>query len=158
MRSFRRIRDINNFRIILAEDDPDDVFLTTEAIRESSPDLQVHVVSNGEELMDYLRQIQQLRAPASAYPSLILLDLNMPKKDGRQALQEIKGDIQLSQIPIVVFTTSRDQEDINFSYSQGVNSYVSKPDSYEELVKAMNVIEQYWFEIVKLPELYEHRE
>jgi two-component system, response regulator len=137
------LTDQENIQILLAEDDPDDVFLTLEALRESAPLINVKVVADGEELFAYLKKFS---------PQLILLDLNMPKMDGRQALKTLKTDKTLHHIPVVVFTTSKSQEDINFSYQMGVNSYISKPDSFDELVESMKVLEEYWFATAQLPE------
>jgi len=108
---------------------------------------------DGEELMDYLCRRGKFSDPESApRPGLILLDLNMPKKDGREALKEIKSDPDLKQIPIVVLTTSKADEDIYRSYNLGVNSYITKPVSFEGLVEVMKALSLYWFEIVRLPD------
>jgi CheY-like chemotaxis protein len=125
--------------ILLAEDDPDDRLLTREALAESRLANDLRCVENGEELMAYLR------------PGLILLDLNMPRKDGREALAEIKSDADLRQIPIVVLTTSKAEEDIFRSYDLGVSSFITKPVTFEGLVEVMKVLGRYWFEIVELP-------
>lgn len=139
--------------ILVAEDDADDRLLTEEAISESYAHNNLRFVENGEELMDYLYQRGSFSEPqTSPRPDLILLDLNMPRKDGREALKEIKSDPLLRHIPIVVLTTSRREEDIIHSYDLGVNSYITKPITFEELVDVMQVLGKYWFEIVKLPE------
>jgi CheY-like chemotaxis protein len=109
-------------------------------------------VENGAELMDYLHHRNRFREPGSSpRPNLILLDLNMPKKDGREALREIKADAELKRIPVVVFTTSGADSDIARVYELGGNSFISKPTAFNALVKVMKTIGQYWFEVVVLP-------
>lgn len=138
--------------ILLAEDDPDDILLTTEALLECGNQNILKTVRNGEELLDYLRRENDFKdAKTSPRPGLIFLDLNMPKKDGREALKEIKADPDLREIPVVVLTTSQQQEDIANSYKLGVNSFISKPVSFEELVETMRAVYQYWFKTVHLP-------
>ena len=138
--------------IVLADDDPDDRQLTEEAFTENRLANQLHCVQDGEELMDYLRRrgaFEQMRS--EPLPGLILLDLNMPRKDGREALKEIKADPNLRRIPIVVLTTSKAEEDILRSYDLGVNSYVTKPVTFKSLVELVKVLGRYWFEVVELP-------
>ena len=138
--------------IVLADDDPDDRQLTEEAFTENRLANQLHCVQDGEELMDYLHRrgaFEQLRS--EPLPGLILLDLNMPRKDGREALKEIKADPNLRRIPIVVLTTSKAEEDILRSYDLGVNSYVTKPVTFKSLVELVKVLGRYWFEVVELP-------
>lgn len=138
--------------ILLAEDDPDDILLTREALSECGNENILKTVRNGEELLDYLRRRNAFKdSKKSPRPGLIFLDLNMPKKDGREALKEIKSDPELREIPIVVLTTSQQQEDIINSYKLGVNSFISKPVSFEELVETMRTVHQYWFQTVHLP-------
>ncbi|MEI7729434.1 MAG: response regulator [Verrucomicrobiota bacterium] len=138
--------------ILIAEDDPDDRLLAKDALVESRLANDVRFVENGEELLDYLRQQGAFANPeTSPRPGIILLDLNMPKKDGREALREIKADPNLRQIPIVVLTTSKAEEDIFRSYDLGVSSFITKPVTFEGLVEIMRVLGQYWFEIVELP-------
>jgi two-component system, response regulator len=138
--------------ILLADDDEEDREMTAEALKESRLANTLRFVEDGEELTDYLflrgRYDDRSDAPL---PGLIMLDLNMPKKDGREALAEIKAEPQTRQIPVVVLTTSRAEEDIVRSYDLGVNSFISKPVTFEGLVQAMRVFTQYWFEIVELP-------
>jgi len=135
--------------ILLAEDDPDDRLMATEENRLAN-DLQV--VEDGEELMDYLHHSgKYTSAHGWSLPGLILLDLNMPKKDGREALKEIKADPHLRRIPIVVLTTSTEEEDIFRTYDLGVNSFITKPVSFGSLVEIMKTLKLYWFEIVELP-------
>jgi CheY-like chemotaxis protein len=138
--------------ILLADDDEDDRLLAQDALTESRLANDLHVVENGEELMDYLYRRGQYAAPEdSPRPGLILLDLNMPKKDGREALKEIKADASLRQIPVVVLTTSQAEEDIFRTYDLGANSFITKPVLFESLVKVMKDLGTYWFEIVELP-------
>ena len=138
--------------ILLADDDEEDRAMTEEALKESRLANEVRFVADGEELTDYLFRRGSYEDPQrSPVPGLILLDLNMPKKDGREVLAELKGDIGLRQIPIVVLTTSKAEEDIVRSYDLGVNSFITKPVTFEGLVDAMTVFTQYWFEIVALP-------
>lgn len=138
--------------ILMADDDPDDRRLTQEALEESRLANDLRFVENGEELMDYLHRAGKYTGESAApRPGLILLDLNMPRKDGRTALKEIKNDADLRQIPIVILTTSKEDEDIYRSYDLGVNSYIVKPVTFEALVDILQTLEKYWFEIVELP-------
>jgi CheY-like chemotaxis protein len=138
--------------ILLADDDRDDQMLAREALEESRILNQLHCVEDGEALMDYLHNKNQFNdKESSPRPGLILLDLNMPRKDGREALAEIKSDPDLRQIPVVVMTTSKAEEDIYKTYDLGVNSFISKPVTFEALVKIMRTLGKYWFEIVELP-------
>jgi CheY-like chemotaxis protein len=141
------------FTILMADDDEDDRLLATEALAESRLSNELRCVEDGVELMDYLRRRGRYAPPASApRPGLILLDLNMPRKDGREALREIKGDPALRGIPVVVLTTSRADEDIVRSYDLGANSYIPKPVTFEGLVEVVRALGRYWIEIVELPE------
>ena len=138
--------------ILMADDDPDDRELTKEALVEGRLINDVRFVENGEELLEYLRHQGKYAAPAVApRPGLILLDLNMPRKDGRAVLQEIKNDPEFRTIPVVVLTTSKADEDVYKSYDLGVNSYIVKPVTFEALVDILQTLEKYWFEIVELP-------
>jgi two-component system, response regulator len=138
--------------ILLADDDPDDRMLARDALDESRLANDLHEVVDGEELLEYLRRQGKYADPASApRPGLILLDLNMPRKDGREALREIKADPDLRSIPVVVLTTSQAEEDIYRTYDLGVSSFITKPVSFEGLVAVMKALGRYWFEIVELP-------
>ena len=140
------------FVILMAEDDPDDRFLSTEALTEARLSNELRFAVDGEDLMNYLCRLGQYSDPAnSPRPGLIQLDLNMPKKDGREALAEIKANEHLRRIPVVVLTTSHAEEDILHTYNLGVSGYVTKPVSLVELAEVMKVIGRYWLEIVELP-------
>ena len=144
--------DRKPFTILLADDDPEDRMLTRDALAENRCVNQLDKVENGEELMDYLNRRGKFAFLADApLPGLILLDLNMPRKDGREALKEIKSDPMLRRIPVVVLTTSKAEEDIYRTYDIGVNSFISKPVKFEGLVAAMQMLSRYWIEIVELP-------
>ncbi|MBC5992292.1 response regulator [Pontibacter cellulosilyticus] len=140
--------------ILIADDDAEDRMLVRDALEESRLKNSVHFVENGEELMDYLHHRGKY-ANSDEYPTpgLILLDLNMPKKDGREALKEIKADDRLKLIPVVVLTTSKAEEDILRTYDLGVSSFITKPVTFTSLVDVMKTLSKYWFEIVELPKL-----
>jgi CheY-like chemotaxis protein len=138
--------------ILMAEDDVDDRLLAKDALAESGLGEDLHFVDNGEELLDYLLQRGKFNAQ-TPQPGLILLDLNMPVKDGREVLQEIKSHAALRRIPVVVLTTSRADTDIDLIYHLGANSFITKPVRYETLVEVMRAIGQYWFKTVELPAL-----
>ena len=138
--------------ILIADDDADDRLMAKEALEENRLVNTIRFVVDGEDLMDYLRCSGKYAEIGSApCPGLILLDLNMPKKDGREALKEIKADPDLRHIPIVVLTTSKAEEDIFRTYDLGVNSFITKPVSFTALADVMKTIAKYWFEIVELP-------
>lgn len=139
--------------ILMADDDADDRMLTKDALAESRVLNDLRFVEDGEELLDYLKgrgaYTDKEQAPR---PGLILLDLNMPKKDGREALKEIKADPDLRRIPIVVMTTSKAEEDVYRSYDLGASSFITKPVTFDRLVELMRTMGQYWVEFVELPE------
>ncbi len=138
--------------ILMADDSSDDRFLAREALRESLVVNDLREVEDGEELMDYLHRRGEYSDPESSpRPGLILLDLNMPRKSGREALEEIKEDENLRRIPIVVLTTSEDEADIIASYDLGVSSFITKPVTFERLVEIMKAFGKYWIEIVSIP-------
>jgi CheY-like chemotaxis protein len=138
--------------ILLVDDDPDDLDMTRRALIKNNFDAEIFTVRDGEELLDFLNHRGACAPPArSPTPSLILLDLNMPKMDGREALAMIKSDPELSRIPVVVMTTSTADQDIARAYELGSNSFISKPITLPELIDITKVLGQYWFEIVKLP-------
>jgi CheY-like chemotaxis protein len=143
----------NPIVILLADDDSDDREMTRRAFEKNQLALELHTVSDGEDLMDYLQHRGRYEPPTVApTPGLILLDLNMPKKDGREALAEIKADPALRRIPIVVLTTSKAERDISRTYDLGSSSYIIKPVSFAQLVEVTRVLALYWFQIVTLPE------
>ena len=139
--------------ILMADDDAEDRQLTSEAMVEARLGNEMRFVVDGEDLMDYLHQRGEYAEGGrdAPRPGIILLDLNMPKMDGREALAEIKSDPQLRQIPVVVLTTSRAEEDVFRTYDLGVNSFVSKPVTFAGLVEVVQTFGRYWFEIVDLP-------
>lgn len=139
-------------QILMADDDEDDRRAVAKAWKTSRAANPIEFVNDGEELMDYLYQRGEFSGLATrARPGLILLDLNMPKKDGREALKEIKADPELRQIPIIVLTTSKAEEDIYRTYDLGANSFITKPVTFSSLVDLIQVIGKYWIEIVELP-------
>jgi CheY-like chemotaxis protein len=139
--------------ILMADDDADDRMLAKDAFAASRLANDLRFVEDGEELLDYLRGDGKYTDPgAHPRPGLILLDLNMPRVDGREALEEIKRDPELRQIPVVVMTTSQAEADIFQSYDLGAASFISKPVTFEGLVEVMRVLEHYWIQIVELPE------
>ena len=140
--------------ILMAEDDPEDRMLAADALEGNPWFSTLRFVEDGEELMDYLNQRGKY-AKGSPRPGLILLDLNMPKKDGRQALWEIRANRELRRIPVVVLTSSRAEEDIFKSYDLGANSYIAKPVKFQSLVDTMRILGRYWFETVELPPTHE---
>jgi CheY-like chemotaxis protein len=141
-----------NHVILMADDDDDDRLLARDALTESNTGGSLRFVKDGEELMDYLWRRGKYQDAADApRPELILLDLNMPLKDGREALREIKGDPELKRIPVVVLTTSKADTDIGAIYELGANSFITKPFQFEALVSVMKSLGHYWFETVELP-------
>jgi CheY-like chemotaxis protein len=138
--------------ILMADDDEDDRLMTRDALRAGRLANELRFTVDGEDLLDYLHQRGRYSAPGAApRPGLVLLDLNMPRKDGREALAEIKADPELRRIPVVVLTTSRAEGDVVRSYDLGVNSFITKPVRFEELVQVMTTLGRYWFEVVELP-------
>jgi CheY-like chemotaxis protein len=142
----------NAITILLADDDEDDRLMTRDALRDARLHNDLRFVIDGVDLMDYLhRRGRHSDVRDSPRPGLILLDLNMPRMDGREALQEIKQDSDLRSIPVVVLTTSKAEEDIVRTYDLGVNSFITKPVTFLGLVDVMKVFTRYWLEIVDLP-------
>jgi CheY-like chemotaxis protein len=133
-----------NSRILIAEDDPEDCILIKEALEECHLTPDVTFVADGEELLARLRDDDNL-------PGLIILDLNMPKKDGREALRDIKANAALNHIPIVILSTSNIDDDVVLAYSMGVNSFITKPAMFASLVDIMSCLIHYWFDVVELP-------
>lgn len=135
--------------ILLVEDNPGDARLTLEAMREAKVVNRIHVVEDGVEAMEFLRR--QGRFDDAPRPALILLDLNMPRKDGREVLAEIKIDPDLKRIPVVVLTTSRDEEDVLRAYDLHANCYVTKPVDLAQFMKIISQIDEFWINVVSLP-------
>lgn len=142
--------------ILMADDDDDDYLLTKKALKESKLLNTLVRVKDGEELIDYLLARGEYEGQELARPGVILLDLNMPRMDGREALKIIKSKPNLANIPIVVFTTSKAEEDIFRSYQLGGNSFITKPVTFEKLIIVMKTLGLYWFEIVELPHATEY--
>ncbi len=139
--------------ILMADDDPGDRQLTKEAFDENCLKNDLRFVENGEEMLDYLNRRGKYTDPASSpRPGLILLDLNMPLKDGREALQEMKADPRFRSIRVVIMTTSQAEEDIAYSYSLSASSYIMKPVTFDGLLEVIRVLGKYWLEIVQLPD------
>ncbi|MBF0283172.1 MAG: response regulator [Magnetococcales bacterium] len=141
--------EIQPIEILLVEDNPGDVELTREALLESKVHNRLHVVHDGEQALDFLHGRHEYSDKPR--PDLILLDLNLPRRNGREVLQEIKGDDQLKAIPVVVLTTSRAEEDVLRSYKLHANCYVTKPVDLDKFFQVIRSIEQFWFTVVKLP-------
>jgi CheY-like chemotaxis protein len=138
--------------VLIADDDEDDRLMIRDALRDAQLQMDVRFVTDGVELMDYLRrQGRYADAEDSPRPSVVLLDLNMPRMDGREALQAIKGDPALRSIPVVVLTTSKAEHDVVRAYDLGVNTFITKPVTYLGLVDVMKVVSRYWLEIADLP-------
>jgi CheY-like chemotaxis protein len=139
--------------ILLADDDEEDRELARDALQDSLAN-EMRFVVDGQDLLDYLRREGRWAGPEvdAPRPGIILLDLNMPKKDGREALAELKADESLRRIPVVVLTTSKDEEDVLTAYDLGVSSFITKPVTFGGLVDVMRTWSQYWFEIVELPD------
>lgn len=138
--------------ILVVDDDRDDRDMTLEAFQESRLLNEIRFVDDGEKLMQYLRREGEYADEASSpRPGLILLDLNMPRMDGRDALKEIKADPALRQIPVVIMTTSKAEEDVFRSYDEGASSFISKPVRFSQLCETISLLGRYWMEIVDLP-------
>ncbi|EHJ47573.1 response regulator receiver protein [Solidesulfovibrio carbinoliphilus subsp. oakridgensis] len=139
--------------ILLADDDEDDVILIRDSFKKSKLSNDLRVVEDGVELVDYLRRRGAFADPAlSPRPDIILLDLNMPRMDGREALREIKNDPNLKDIPVIVLTTSQTHADIYRSYKDGANCFITKPVTFQSMCEIVSKLGEYWFQIVKLPE------
>ncbi len=138
--------------VVIAEDDPDDCLLIKDAFKEANPAVEVWFVADGAELLDFLHRRGQYAMKTLPQPELVLLDLNMPRIGGMDVLREIKRDPALRSIPVVVLTTSRSPEQVALSYELGGNGFITKPNSYTELVEIMQTLDRYWFHVVRLPE------
>lgn len=140
--------------ILMADDDDDDYLLTKKALQRSKLLNTLVRVNDGEELLDYLYKRGAFKRTA-VRPGVVLLDLNMPRKDGRETLKAIKSDPLLHDIPVVIFTTSKAEEDIRHAYKLGGNSFITKPVTFEALTSVMKAIGTYWFDVVELPTAHE---
>jgi CheY-like chemotaxis protein len=140
--------------ILLADDDEEDRELARDALQDWRLANEMKFVTDGQDLLDYLRRQGRWADPSidAPRPGIILLDLNMPKKDGREALAEIKADERLRGIPVVVLTTSKDESDVLSTYDLGVSSFITKPVTFAGLVEVMRTWTRYWFELVELPD------
>lgn len=145
------MRNKHSTPILIADDDIDDCDMIRDALKESRLLNEIHFVHDGEQLISYLFNQCALPVPEKKLPGLILLDLNMPKMDGREALKVLKSHPELHQIPIIIFTTSQSEEDIYRSYNLGANSFITKPIEFQALVKITHDLGRYWFDIVELP-------
>lgn len=137
--------------ILIADDDADDRMFLEQAMRENGYDKGIQFVEDGEELMDYLHRQGRYNELNAPWPNMLILDLNMPRKNGFQALSEIKDDPKLRRLPVIVMTTSSADEDILKTYNLGVNSFVTKPFNYNRLVEMVGSLKTYWIDTVKLP-------
>ena len=131
-----------NRRVLIAEDNEDDYVLTRDAFIEAGLPVELLWVKDGEELMDFLKSVA---------PELILLDLNMPKKNGKEALKEIKADKRLRRMPVVAFSTSGSENDVQSTFDLGINSYIQKPVGFDQYVRVLKVLYDYWFDVSKIP-------
>ena len=141
----------NPITILMAEDDADDRMLVQEAFEESRLNNDLRFVEDGEQIMAYLRHQGEFTRDNAPRPAVILLDLNMPKKDGREVLAELKRDRDLQHIPVIVLTTSEAEEDIVRSYCSGASGFIVKPVTFQRLVDVLKTVGEYWLEIVQLP-------
>ena len=144
---------VNPLSILIADDDEDDYLLILEALKEAGmDDTAVHWVKDGIETMEYLSsRLNGNNGSSGQLPSVILLDLNMPRKDGREALEEIKSHPSFRKIPVIIMTTSSADTDVTKSYDLGVNSFIQKPDRFQDLVEIVRTVFHYWLHTVKLP-------
>jgi CheY-like chemotaxis protein len=139
--------------ILMADDDEDDRDLARDALEGTRLGQRMEFVIDGQDLIDYLRQDGRYAEAATPRPSIILLDLNMPRKDGREALAELKADKSLRQIPVVILTTSSDEVDVQKAYDLGASSYITKPVTHAQLTEVMQFVARYWSEVVELPDM-----
>ncbi|WP_026261924.1 response regulator [Spirosoma aerolatum] len=144
-------RKPTSMTILIADDDTDDRLFMDKALRQSGYAHNIQFVEDGEELMEYLRREGRYNEKNAPWPNLLILDLNMPRKNGFQALSEIKDDPKLRRLPVVVMTTSTADEDVLKTYNLGVNSFVTKPFNFNRLVEMVGALKTYWMDTVKLP-------
>lgn len=139
----------SDYCILIADDDIDDQYMIKQAFSSINLNENVFTVNDGVELLDYLHKKGKYKDANILSPKVILLDLNMPKKDGRECLKEIKTNSKFNKIPVIIYSTSSNPDDISYAYEMGASSYITKPYSYRELVKIMDIFKQYWFSVVK---------
>ncbi|MBC3786393.1 response regulator [Spirosoma utsteinense] len=137
--------------ILIADDDADDRMFLEQAMRQNGYDQGIQFVEDGEDLMEYLRRQGRYNEVNAPWPNMLILDLNMPRKNGFQALSEIKDDPKLRRLPVIVMTTSSADEDVLKTYNLGVNSFVTKPFNFNRLVEMVGTLKTYWMDTVKLP-------
>jgi CheY-like chemotaxis protein len=137
--------------ILIADDDADDRMFLEQAMRQNGYDQDIRFVEDGEELMEYLKRQGRYNESNAPWPNMLILDLNMPRKNGFQALSEIKDDPKLRRLPVIVMTTSSADEDVVKTYNLGVNSFVTKPFNFNRLVEMVGTLKTYWMDTVKLP-------
>jgi CheY-like chemotaxis protein len=141
---------MNEIFILIAEDDSDDRFLLQSAFEENGYKDTLHFVENGVEMLEYLNTLSDGRSGVRM-PSFILLDLNMPKKDGREVLREIKQNQNLKKIPVIIFSTTNNEQEMRRCYELGANSYITKPNSFENLIKTVAAVRSYWINTTSIP-------
>jgi two-component system, chemotaxis family, response regulator Rcp1 len=141
-------KSVKHMEILLVEDNPADVALTKRALKSGKVPYNVHVANDGADALAFLHDVENEQAPR---PDLVLLDLNMPRVSGQEVLEKIKSNEKLASIPVVVLTTSRDEEDIAKTYKLHANSFITKPVDWQEFINVARLIEEYWFSVVKLP-------
>jgi CheY-like chemotaxis protein len=146
-------KTVPQYCILIADDDIDDQYMLKQAFANTQLDKDVRIVNDGVELLDYLNKRGKYKDADLPYPKVIMLDLNMPKKDGRECLKEIKANPKLNRIPIVIYSTSNNPDDISNSYELGASSYITKPYSYKELVEIIEIFRKYWFVAVKTSQI-----
>jgi CheY-like chemotaxis protein len=135
--------------ILIADDDDDDQMMMTAAFSDTGYKGQINTVANGEQVLEYLHKRGEYSTAVT--PRLIMLDLNMPKKDGREVLRELRKHPKLSVIPVIVYSTSNNPDDVIFCYEMGANSFIAKPSSYDELKRIAEMVQKYWLETVLIP-------
>lgn len=140
---------VTPIQVLMVEDNPDDVLLTREALKDAKVHCNLHVVEDGVQALEFLKKRGEFAD--SPRPDIILLDLNLPRKDGREVLADIKSDETLRMIPVVVLTTSESPDDIARAYNSHVNCYITKPVDFDQFIKVVRSIEDFWFTVVKLP-------
>lgn len=142
-----------DYCILIADDDADDLYMIRQAFEGIGLNENVKAVTDGMDLLDYLHRKGKYKEEKTLSPKIIMLDLNMPKKDGRECLRDIKTNPKFAGIPVIIYSTSSNPDDISYAYENGASSYITKPYSYQELVKIMEILKNYWFVTVKTPKV-----